>query len=321
MESLINKKEMGIVFSDFDATLVGGGMIDTWEEYAKECKKAAKFIDLILTNNNYFVIVSSSYHDSVERLGRKFKIIYDFLTDDNKNKIRFFCSETDKKTTQSYEDITIELIDVKEECVDIVLSDLKDAGITITNIVGLGDDEKDLAMLLKIKSYGGSVGVIADPSTSFSTCIRYLDFEKNSIDENIERLVETEFHIEMVRLINKKRAEAVTKSLRMLKHLSESQELQDIKKRKLMRIEELKQGYINGTVTIKHLQKCFSAAELTNRYYNRYIRDKEVNGEVIDEHIQEKIYSVVENISTTSISSNENLLESEFVKSLLLQKN
>lgn len=317
MDKLIQNQKAGVVFSDLECTLVGGGELWTWEEYTEECKKAAEFINLIISNNNYFVIVSSSYHDAVERVARKYNIIYNLLSKENRDKIIFFCSHNQVMDEKNFDDITVSLIKEKEECVDIVLKKLKEAGIEITEILGLGDDEKDLNMLLKIKELGGNVGIIADSTMRFCNLLQYLDFEKRTLDENIDKIIEYEFSIESNKLINKKIEEAQRKRINFIEHFTGSEEYVDLIDRKTARKSELKEGYLSGNITAEALQNCLTAAELTVRYYNRYVREKELSGEQIDEGIDKKIYALTENISSSAISTNTNMLKSSLVRKLL----
>lgn len=317
MDKLIQNQKAGVVFSDLECTLVGGGELWTWEEYTEECKKAAEFINLIISNNNYFVIVSSSYHDAVERVARKYNIIYNLLSKENRDKIIFFCSHNQVMDEKKFDDITVSLIKEKEECVDIVLKKLKEAGIEITEILGLGDDEKDLNMLLKIKELGGNVGIIADSTMRFCNLLQYLDFEKRTLDENIDKIIEYEFSIESNKLINKTIEEAQRKRINFIEHFTGSEEYVDLIDRKTARKSELKEGYLSGNITAEALQNCLTAAELTVRYYNRYVREKELSGEQIDVGIDKKIYALTENISSSAISTNTNMLKSSLVRKLL----
>ena len=315
-KNLINKKKMGVVFSDLQSTLIGGGLITTWEEYEKECSKVIPLIDLILSNNNYFVIVSTIHHDVMERIARRFSIIYNSIINDNKDKILFFCSECDETKTIQINGIDINLIKEKEDSVDIVISRMTKEGIEISKIIGLGDDEKDLNMLFKIKELGGEVGIVADPSMSFSTCMTYIDFNKLPLEVIIELVVDMEFKIETLKLINKKRDEAIEKQQHMLKYLAESSEYIDLLDRKSKRSLELKEAYIKGTINSDGLQRCLTVAELTNRYYYRYVEGKEMNSN-IDDDIQKRIYSIAQNISSSALSTNNNLIDLGFVKALL----
>ena len=317
MDKLTQKQKTGVIFSDLECTLVGGGELWTWEEYIAECKKAAEFINLIISNNNYFVIVSSSYHDAVERVARKYNIIYNFILKENRDKIMFFCSHNKVMDEKNFDDITISLINEKEECVDIVLKKIKEAGIEITDILGLGDDEKDLNMLLKIKELGGNVGIIADSTMRFCNLLHYLDFEKRTLDENIDKIIEHEFSIESNKLINKTIEEAQRRKANFIQVLTGSEEYVNLINRKTARKKELKEGYLSGSITAETLQNCLTAAELTTRYYNRYVREKELSGEKIDEGIDKKIYALTENISSSAISTNTNMLKSKLVRKLL----
>ena len=313
----MKNKKMGLVFTDLQCTLIGGGLIETWEEYEKECLKVIPLINLILSNNNYFVIVSTIHHDVIERIARRFSIIYDSITNDNKDKIFFFCSECDDIKTIEINGININLIKEKEDSVDIIISKMKEEGIEISKIIGLGDDEKDLNMLFKIKELGGEVGIVADPSMSFSTCMTYIDFNKLSIDEIIQLVVDMEFKIETLRLINTKREEVIEKQQHMLKYLAKSSEYIDLLDRKSKRSLELKEAYIKGAIDSDGLQRCLTIAELTNRYYYRYVEDTKIKNKEIDEDIQKRIYSIAQNISNTTLSTNMNLIDMDFVKKLL----
>ena len=108
--------------------------------------------------------MSSSHHDAKERISRKFNFFYNYVSEANRDKLLFFISEAKggKGTIFEYEDVKVSLIGEKVECVDIVLDKLKNNGIQVNNIVGFGDDEKDVDMLFRIQELGGSVGTIAD---------------------------------------------------------------------------------------------------------------------------------------------------------------
>jgi len=314
MNELINKNLVGVVFSDLEATLIGGGPMWTWEEYIEECKKASSFINFILSQNNYFVIVSSCYHDTVNRVCKKFNIIYNLLTGDTKDKIMFFCSNTGKNCIERIEGVDVYLIEEKQECVDIVLNKLKNDGIELSNMIGIGDDEKDLDMLFMIQELGGTVGVVADSTMSFSTLVKYLDFDKSTIDDIVNSIINAEFNIETNRLISKKFEEAKHQSINGLKHLHNSDEYKKLCEVKEQRKQELIEGYANGLFDNDAFQKCFVTAQLANRYYSRYIQRKELNGEIVDENIKQRIYSVTKNMASQTISSSQNLLPEEFVK-------
>lgn len=316
MDELVNKKGVGVVFSDLEATLIGGGHMWSWEEYTEECEKASDFINLILSKNNYFVIVSSCYHDTEDRVAQKFNIIYNFLLEENKDKIMFFISNTGKNCVEKKENINVHLIEEKQECINIVLNKLKNDGIEVSNIIGIGDDEKDLDMLFRIQELGGTVGVVADSCMGFSSLIRYLDFDKSTIDEIINTIIESEFNIETNRLISKKLEEAKQQSIHGLKHLYGSYEYKILIEGKSARNQELKEKYLNGVIDNDALQKCYVTSQLANRYYSRYVQRKELNGEIIDENLQQKIYLVTQNMAKQAISSSTNLLTGDIVKKM-----
>lgn len=320
MNDLVRKKSAGVIFSDLECTLIGGAQTWTWEEYIESCKKVASLINLIISQNNYFVIVSSCYHATVGHVARKFNIIYNFLSDQNKDKMIFFCSNTGKNTIEKIDDVNVHMIEAKEECIDIVLDKLKNEGFELNNIFGIGDDEKDLNMLFKIQELGGAVGVIADSSMRTLNLIDYLDFDNLTIEDITNNIIEAEFHIEINRLIRQKLEEAKLQSIHAFKHLSNSDEYKNLCKRKEQRKQELIEGYTNSLIDNDALQKCFITAQLANRYYSRYVQRKELNGEVVDENIQQRIYSVTRNMASQAISTSLNLLPEEFVKKLLKGK-
>ena len=261
--------------------------------------------------------MSSCYHATIGHVAKKFNLIYNFLWEQNKDKIMFFCSNTGKKSIEKINDINVHLIEEKQECIDMVIDKLKSEGIELNNIIGIGDDEKDLNMLFKIQELGGTVGVIADSSMRASNLIDYLDFDNLTIEDIANNIIETEFQIETNRLISKKLEEAKLQSIHGLKHLYNSHEYKKLCERKVQRKQELIEGYKNSLIDNDTLQKCFVTAQLANRYYGRYVQRKELNGEIVDENIQKKIYSVTKNMASQAISTNQNLLSEEFVKKFL----
>lgn len=317
---LEDNKSFGVVFTDLECSLIGGGTkrLETWELYERECKEVSRFIDQILSLNNYFVIVSSSHHDAKERISRKFNFFYNYVSEANRDKLLFFISEAKggKGTIFEYEDVKVSLIGEKVECVDIVLDKLKNNGIQVNNIVGFGDDEKDVDMLFRIQELGGSVGTIADKDMYLTNEFSFIDINDDNYEEVIKKIVDDEFSVDTMILSRMKQNEYSGGNF--FKQLFSSSELKSILEKKDKRQEELKNAYVVGEVNKDTLQRCLYVAELTRRYFIRYhFSDDNFVG--YGEELLGKVYSISENYSDKALSTCGRLLGFQKVKQLLLQ--
>lgn len=315
-------KSFSVVFTDLECTLIGGGTkrLETWELYERECREVSAFIDQILSLNNYFVIVSSSHHDAKERISRKFNFFYNYVSEVNRDKLLFFISEISEKdgkgTIFEYEDVKVGLIGEKVECVDIVLDNLKNSGVQINNIVGFGDDEKDVDMLFRIQELGGSVGTIADKDMYLTNEFSFPDINDSNFEDVIKDIVDKEFSADTMILSRTKQNEYSGGNF--LKQLFSSSELKNILEMKEKREEELKHSYVIGEINKDTLQRCLYVAQLTNRYFIRYhFSDDNFIG--YGEELLGKIYSISENYSDKALSTSGRLLGSSKIKQLLLQ--
>lgn len=333
----INDKKVsyGVMFSDLECTLIGGGKekLETWELYEKAFYQVAGLIDTILSFNNYFVIVSSVHHDLKERIARKFNYIYSRLSDENKDKIRFFISdvsedsdenisskEDDKTTEWKFEDISVMLIDEKSECVDIVLEDLVSKGIDINTIVGVGDDEKDVEMLFRIQELGGSVATIAERESYLTNCFSFPEINEFTYKDIVKKIVDQEYSIDENLLcgclMKQQKCESFSSVLRFIKDSPDYKEIQD---KKGIRIDELISLYESGEVDDLYLQRCLYNAELAYRYFYRYqYNDSYQVG--YGEELLNKITSISLYHSSKSLSNNEQLLDLPKIKQLLMSR-
>ena len=312
----------GVVFTDMECTLIGGGVkeLETWELYGKACKKVSQLIDLILSAGNYFVIVSSSHHDAKERVARKYNIIYDCLSDQNKEKILFFISDVEEKygkgTIEKFDNISARLIGEKVECIDIVLQKLFDDGVNINTIVGFGDDEKDVDMLFRIQELGGTVATVAEEKMYLTNLFSFPQIDGKNYKDIIKEISEKEHSIDMHILISKFTRNP--KNGFSLSGLAKCSELAEIKQQQQDRIDELTLLFENGQIDNSYLQKCLYNAELAFRYFTRYYDYG--YGRKIGEgkEILQKIWGISEYHSDKTISSNIELIGIPKIKRLLL---
>lgn len=314
-------KSFGVVFTDLECSLIGGGTkrLETWELYERECREVSVFIDQILSLNNYFVIVSSSHHDAKERISRKFNFFYNYVSEANRDKLLFFISEISEKdgkgTIFEYENVKVGLIGEKVECVDIVLDSLKNSGVQINSIVGFGDDEKDVDMLFRIQELGGIVGTIADKDMYLTNEFSFTDINDDNYEEVIKKIVDEEFGVDTMILSQRKQKEYSGGNF--FKQLFSSSELKSILEKKDKRQEELKNAYVVGEINKDTLQRCLYVAELTRRYFIRYhFSDNNYVG--YGEELLGRVYSISENYSDKALSTSGRLLGFSKIKQLLL---
>lgn len=317
-----SEDSVGVMFSDMECTLIGGGHqnLHTWELYERACHKVSELIDLILSFNNYFVLVSSCHHDAKERVARKYNIIYNYLSEKNRHKILFFISDVELKygkgSIEQFDDVKVELIGEKVECVDKVLMKLKEEGINISNIVGIGDDEKDVNMLFRIQELGGKVATIAEKEMRLTSLFHYPQIDENTYLSVIAEIAEKEYEIDRNILISK--------SLKgysggnVLKNIFQSSELKTIQEKTEKRKSELLQLYESGEIDSDYLQRCLYNAELALRYFRRYVEFEKDNQFGDGEKILERISSLSEFHSDKALSSGDYLLELPKIRKLLI---
>ena len=323
-EEQLLKKEIyfGVMFSDMECTLIGGGheKLHTWELYEKACNKVSELIDLILSFNNYFVLVSSCHHDAKERVARKYNIIYNYLSKKNRHKILFFISDVDiengKGTIEQFDDVNVELIGEKVECVDKVLTKLSAAGIKVNNIVGVGDDEKDVNMLFRIQELGGKVATIAEKEMYLTSLFHFPEINENTYASVIADIAEKEYGIDRSILIsNSLKAHTAGN---FLKNIAQSTELKIIQEKTQKRKNELLSLYETGEIDNDYLQKCLYNAELAYRYFERYLEFEKDHQLWDGEKILERIASISEYHSNKALSSGDYLLELPKIRKLLI---
>lgn len=323
-EELVTTSDVsaGVMFSDMECTLIGGGheKLHTWELYEQACHKVSELIDLILSFNNYFVLVSSCHHDAKERVARKYNIIFNYLSEKNRHKILFFISDVDLKygkgTIEQYDDIKVELIGEKVECVDKVLKKLKEEGINISNIVGIGDDEKDVDMLFRIQELGGKVATIAEKEMYLTSLFHFPQIDENTYSSVIAEIAEKEYEIDRNILISKS-LKAHNRG-NVLKNIAQSSELKTIQEKTDKRKRELLQLYESREIDSDYLQKCLYNAELASRYYRRYVEFEKENQLGDGEKILERISSISEYHTNKALSSGDYLLELPKIRKLLI---
>lgn len=323
-KSLSQKRKCGVVFSDLECTLIGGGhkLLETWELYGEACKKVSELIDLILSIDNYFVIVSSSFHDAKERVARKYNIIYNCLSEENKNKILFFISDSNDKKGQvkfeQFDDITAGLIGEKVECVDFVLEKLTNEGIELKDIIGIGDDEKDIDMLLRIQELGGQVATVAEKEMYLTNLFSFPDINESTYKSVIKDIADEEHRADELIVIGQHTKKYTNTMSKLLSTITESDEFKKIKESKEKRMAELTLLYESGQIDNDYLQKCLYNAELAFRYYSRYFSTGDNNSVGDGERILTQITSISEYHSNKSISSSDNLKELPKIRKLLL---
>lgn len=317
-KNISEKRKCGVVFSDLERTLIGGGQ--TWELYKDACQKVSEMIDLILSLDNYFIIVSSAFHDAKERVAKKYNIIYNCLSKENRNKIFFFISDTNHKKDEvkleQFDNIAAYLVGEKVECVDFILEKLINEGIELKGIIGMGDDEKDVNMLLRVQEIGGQVCTVADKEMSFNNPFSFPEINENTYKNVIKDIVDKEHSIDERIVIGEYTKKYTTPEL--FPAILNSDAFKKIKESKKNRIDELTLLYESGQIDNDHLQKCLYNAELAFRYYYKYFSTGDNNRVGDGEKILTQVASLSEYHSNKAISNSDNLKELPKIRRLLL---
>lgn len=266
------KKELyNLIFADIDNTLLSLDyayyateknidIIDALSHYINKIKKS---IESLLEDNNILVIVTSQSHAYLTN--EKLSLIYNSI--DKKYRYKVFLFESSagteikilKSNIYNYpgllnnSGVTIHLIIDKIESLKFMEEHFENNNMKINKIYGLGDDNRDIDLLLKIKQLGGSVGIVG-----YRELKEYYNTDNIDIDDLCDTIARTVYHIYQVRLINdytRKYSEQGYNVL--LKSLKQSTELQEINTKQEILKQELKNDYLNGKKSIKDLVKLY----------------------------------------------------------------
>ncbi len=321
---LDSKDTNNIIFADLFGTLLPESFLmepDQFEEKLDiEFSKLAIFFNNYLSkDNNYLILVSSANHGGPNVLFKVYPIFAKYISEENRKNIHFFVSEVTQDCCEKLGNpmnletkdgikITLKFINDKSESVDETYKNLNiDSN---KKIFGVGDDVKDVKMLLKILSLGGKIAVVKGKGyicSYESNTVKDKMWEEN-VNDLITKIAKTEFDIRLAAFLSDY-YNVHFRNPKTLLAVCIDNETQKLKHQRHKREKSLKNSYLEKTLNIEELNHILYMMILTQKYIDPHKKkiDKTVKYNDVDE-ILKLVFSLGNYSVNAPLAYHRNLL-------------